>query len=828
MKGLTTKAAKERLEKYGENTIKREEKTSAFRLLLSQFLSPIIILLIFASLISFAVNFVKHEDFFDSILILFIVFAAGIAGFIQDYKAERAVEALQKMATPNAKVIRDGREIKIKATEVVPGDLIVIEGGDVIPADAKIIDGRLEVDESPLTGESKAVKKKPGDKIFSGCGVYAGRVIAKVFATGMNTEVGKIAGKMQEIKTEDTPFQLHMKKFTGKLVLITGLIIVITFIAGFDKYGPLMAGLVAVSLAVAAIPEDLPAVVTIALSLGARDMVKRNALVRRLAITESMGSVDVICTDKTGTLTKGEMEVSELWFLKESSAARDMAIDCCYYCNDSKAIFESREKRWVGDETDVALKRFSKKKVKHLGGRIDEIPFTSERKMMSVICEMENEKIIFSKGAPEVIIGKCSKAANGEKITKLDRKLKNRILNKNRELASKGYRVLALAYKKYEKPVEKNLTFVALVALSDPPRPEVKKAIKDCYSAGIRIMMITGDNPLTAKAIADEIGIKTASVVSGNDIDKMSEAELRETLDKGINIFARTSPFHKLRILEVLQKKKHVVAMTGDGVNDALALKKADVGISMGVKGTEVAKEASDIVLLDDNFATIRDAIKEGRRIFDNIRKFVDYLLTCNVAEVSVVFLTTLFLTLKYPILLPVQILWINLITDGLPALALSIDPARPDVMKRKPRKRAEGIINKKLALLIGGIGIKKSIVILGTFFISLALTNNIDIARTTLFTGFIMYEFVRIGVIRYNEKLASLKDWLANKFLFYSMLLSLILQLILIYTPVSRYFNVIPLGLVEWSILIGGTIIGFALGILIACGVDRATREEY
>jgi len=385
-------------------------------------------------------------------------------------------------------------------------------------------------------------------------------------------------------------------------------------------------------------------------------------------------------------------------------------------------------------------------------------------------------------------------------------------------------RVLALAYKVYSRPLDKDLVFVGLVALQDPPRKEVKEAIEECYSAGIRVIMITGDNPETAKAIAEQVGLKSSGVVTGKELDRMKDEELKEVLDKGINIFARTNPFHKLRILEVLQKSGNVVAMTGDGVNDALALKKADVGISMGIKGTEVAKEASDIILLDDNFASIRNAVKEGRRIFDNIRKFVDYLLTCNVAEVTTVLLSTIFF--PFIALYPAQILWVNLITDGLPALALSVDPARPDVMKRKPRKKEEGIINKRLAFLIGGIGIKKSLVIIGTFLA--ALPFGIDVARTVLFTGFIMYEFVRIAVIRYNEKMLSFKYWFANKFLVVSLIISLLLQLMIIYTPIGQYFKVVPLGIEQWGILIIGTIVGFVLGILIAKIVEKFVKEEY
>lgn len=819
--GLSWKEAKKRLKIYGENKIERKEKVSPLKIFLSQFISPIVILLIVAAIISFGINFYSHESYFDSILILAIVFASAIAGFVQEYKAEKAIEALQKLATPKAKVIREGKEVEIPATEVVPGDLLVLESGDVIAADGEILEGDLQVDESILTGESRAVRKKKGSKVFSSTSVYVGRAIVKVTATGMKTEIGKIASKMQEIKEEKTPFQQHMEQFSKKLVYLSVLIIFITFGVGVVKFGLLESFLISVSLAVAAIPEGLPAVITVALSLGAKQMAKRNALIRKLAVTESVGSVNVICTDKTGTITEGKMKVVNIWLLEDSKLASEMAVNCCFYCNDSKII----SGKLVGDETDVALKEFSSKHVKQKDWRrIEEIPFSSERKFMAVAVETPKKKLVFLKGALEVVIDKCTRVLVGNKITEMDEKLKTKILEKNSELARKGLRVLALAYKVYNRPLDKDLVFVGLVALQDPPRKEVKEAIEECYSAGIRVIMITGDNPETAKAIADQVGLKTNGVIIGREIDSMSDEKLKEALDKGINIFARTNPFHKLRILEVLQKSGNVVAMTGDGVNDALALKKADVGISIGIRGTEVAKEASDIILLDDNFASIRNAVKEGRRIFDNIRKFVDYLLTCNVAEVTTVLLATIFF--PFIALYPAQILWINLITDGLPALALSVDPARPDVMKRKPRKKEEGIINKRLAFLIGGIGIKKSLVIIGTFLA--ALPFGIDVARTVLFTGFIMYEFVRIAVIRYNEKMLSFKYWFANKFLVVSLIVSFLLQLMIIYTPIGQYFKVVPLGIVQWSILIVGTVVGFVLGILIAKIVEKFVKEEY
>jgi len=830
VKGLTEAEAKRRLSVYGKNEIVEEKKESTLKMFLSQFTSPIILLLLFAAVLSGLTGYFKGGNYFDSMLIVTIVFAAGIAGFIQDYKAEKTVEELKKLATPKAKVIREGKEKVIDSTEIVPGDIVVVEAGDVIPADGVIIKGFLELDESMMTGESKAVKKKVKDEVFSGASVYTGEALIKVTLTGMNTKMGQLALKMQEIKRESTPFQEDMKKFTKKIVSFTLIVIFITFLAGVRKFGFIEALLIAVSLAVAAVPEDLPAVITIALSLGAREMAKVKALVRRLAVAESIGRVDVICTDKTGTITEGKMKVIDKWFLssKKSSQTREseLFLKVCYYCNDAEKVINQSKEEWVGDETDIALMRYAFGKIKPLGKRIDEVPFDSKRKMMTVVHKIGSGKFVFSKGAPEVIIKKCSKAIVDGKIVKLNDKLKKSIIYKNDELSSKGFRVLALAYKelKRKEDYEKNLTFIGLIVLSDPLRPEVPEAVEECYKAGIRIIMITGDNPKTALEIAREAGIMTEGVVIGEEIEKMNDEELESILSKGVNVFARTNPFHKLRLLEILKRKGHIVAMTGDGVNDSLALKKADVGIAMGIKGTQVAKEASDIILLDDNFSSIRNAVKQGRRIFDNIRKFVDYLFTCNIAEVTVVLLATLFL--PFISLYPVQILWINLITDGLPALALSVDPPRPDVMKRKPRKKTEGIINKKLAMLIAGIGVKKSLVVLGTFLAVLPL--GIEKARTTLFTAFIMYEFVRIAVIRYNEKLTSLKDWFANKFLIYSLAASFGLQLMILYSPLSKFFKIVPLGVYEWGVLIAGTIIGFALGILIAMAVDYVSKQEY
>ena len=821
-KGLTSQEAKKLQKKYGKNEIHKGKKRSKLSILLEQFLSPVILLLIFAAAISLIVNYYQHQDYFDSMLILIIVLASGIAGFIQDYKAEEAVEALKKLSSPTAKVIRNGKEQVIDSADLVPGDIIVLGGGDVVPADAVIIEGELEVDESILTGESGSVKKDKNQPIYSNSNIYIGKAIAKVTAIGMQTKVGKIAAKMQEIKQESTPFQSHMNSFTKKIVLFTIGIIILTFLVSYSKFGIMEAFLIAISLAVAAIPEDLPAVITVAVSLGAKQMAKEKALIRRLVTAESIGTVEVICTDKTGTLTEGKMKLTEYWYPNNSNN-EELALQCSYYCNDAEKLIKDGKPVWVGDETDIALKEASYNKIKQIGKRIHTIPFSSKKEMMTVIQEIKTGTFVYSKGAPEVIIPKSVKMQTSKGIIKLTDKQKKEILEKNEEYAKQGYRVLALAYKKETRNPEKELIFIGLSVLIDPPHPEARKAVQECHSAGIRVIMITGDNPKTAESIAQKVAIKSTGVITGAELDAMTDEELSKKLDEGVNIYARTNPFHKLRILELLQKQGKSVAMTGDGVNDSLALKKADVGIAMGLRGTEVAKEASDIILLDDNFSTIRDSIKSGRKIFDNIRKFVDYLLTCNTAEVVVVLLATIFL--PYISLYPVQILWINLITDGLPALALSVDPARPDIMKRKPRKKSEGIINKKLAMLIGGIGIKKSLVIIATFLALLPF--GVDVARTGLFTAFIMYEFVRIAVIRYDEKLNSLKDWLANKFLVYSLAASIALQLLIIYTPLNSYFKTVPLNLIQWTAILIGTAVGFVLGILIAWGVDKITHGE-
>ncbi|MCD6434591.1 MAG: cation-translocating P-type ATPase [Candidatus Diapherotrites archaeon] len=843
--GLTEAKARTLLKKYGKNEIKRTKRITPLEMFISQFKSPLIIILILAAVVSMALSIMQmeHASLFDSMLIVAIVVISCIAGFLQDYKAERTVEALQKLAVPLAKVVRDGKEKLIKAVYLVPGDLIIVEAGDIVPADAKIVEEfDLMLDESILTGESRAVKKKVGQTIYMNSAVVMGSAKAIVEKTGMDTKLGQIAAKLQTIAKEKTLFEQEMEKFGRKIFIVIVAIIILLFLVGLTKYGIFLTLLLAISLAVAAIPEGLPAVVTTSLAIAANSMAKQNALVRRLGVIESIGAVDVICADKTGTITKNEMTVVKLFFgnsiynpkrinSKDLKNFEWLAITNIL-CNNAKVIYDERKNRKIiGDPTEVALLNFaqrfklSKEYLERIFTKVGEISFTSERKMMSVIYKKDSKYYLFSKGAPEVLIEKCNRIYENGKIKKLTKAKKEEILAINRKFASKALRVLGFAFKEETKLGEAKkedcLAWLALEAMEDPPRENVKEALLECRNAGIRVIMLTGDNPLTAKAIANEINLSSSAVITGKEIDKMSDEQLRAELDKGVNIFARVSPFHKLRILEVLQSQGKRVAMTGDGVNDALALKKADIGISMGIKGTEVAKEASDIILLDDNFATIRNAVREGRRIFDNIKKFVNYLFTCNIAEVLVIFSATIFLTLKEPILLPIQILWINLLTDGMPALALGIDPARPDIMQKPPRKKGEGVLDKRNILLITTIGLKKSAMLMLIFFLTLA--NGLEIARSALFSGFILYEFVRIASIRYQEKLG----WLSNKWLLFALIVSVIAQLIILYTPISELFHVVALGMYEWIILIVGAIIGYILAIAITWAIVRFSQRE-
>lgn len=830
-KGLTSEEAKRKQQQYGLNQLEQKKKKRPIKIFLEQFTSPLIILLVVSAIILGIVGkLTNSESYIDIILILVIVFISGISGFIQDYKAEKSIEALQEMADPKTKVLRDNMVHLISTKDVVIGDILVLEEGDVIAADSKILESNsLQLNESSLTGESSAVNKRIGDEVFMSTYIVSGNGYAKVEKIGMSTKIGSIAHQMENIKEEKTPFYQQIDKLSKKLFWTVIIIAIITALVGLLKYSVADSVLTAVALAVAAIPEGLPAVLVLSLAIGSKVMLKKKALVRKLSVVESIGSVNYICTDKTGTITKDEMSVTKIYLNSKIQNVEKITKDeakklflCGTLNNNSKEIFDKKIKI-VGDETDIAIRNFgekflyNKQELDKKYSRVFEVPFDSKRKMMSVVVSNNSQKTVLTKGAPESIIKTCNRILLNGKVKPLTQSLKKEIIKVNDDFASNGLRVIGFAYKEKniilkKDKIEKDLIFIGLEGIIDPPRKGVKNAISQCKTAGITVLMLTGDNPLTAKSIAEEVGIKNKKVITGLELEKLKDEELYRQIQEGTHVFARLSPEHKLRIMTVLQNKENIVAMTGDGVNDSLALKKADVGVAMGIRGTDVAKQSSDLILLDDNFVTIVSAIKEGRRIFNNIQKFTNYLLTSNFAEVAVIFIATLFLTLKNPILLPIQLLWINLLTDGFPALALGADPAREGLMKEPPRKKSESILNKKLYLLTGIIGAKKTIILFATFFLALYFTRSDAIARTTVFTGFILYEFVRVAVIRSQEKLG----WFSNMYLFWALIISLILQIVVLYTPIGSAFEVVPMGIVSWTILVSGVVLAYVLAIFI------------
>ncbi len=810
--GLSTHQADANLHKYGLNEIKIERSISAIKIFLSQFTSPLIWILIAALAIASYLG-----EYIDAIVILIIIILNSILGFTQEYKAERAIEALKKLTSPHSRVIRNGKEQKIDSKYVVPGDILILEAGDKIPADARIIEEHeLKAQESSLTGESLPVKKTTDklaaktvladrtNMVFASTIITNGRGRAVVTATGMNSEVGKIAKLIKESETQETPLQKKLDNLGKYLTIAVVFVAIVTFLAGilFGKPASVMF-LTAIALAVAAIPEGLPAVITISLSIGIQRMAKKNALIRKLPSVETLGSVNVICTDKTGTLTHNEMTVKKIYangkvyevtgsgykaegkFLldKKETDSKPLALllKCGLLCNDAQ--FEKG--KVLGDPTEAALiVSANKANLKATEKRIDEIPFSSERKMMTTI----HEKVSFTKGAPDIIINHCDRIFINGKIERLNRDLKKQVLEQNESLAKEALRVLGFAYKEKgeKKNVETGLVFLGLQAMRDPPRKEVKDAIRTCEKAGIKVIMITGDHLATAQAIGDELGI-TGKAINAEELHKIN---LNKEIDN-ISIFARVNPNDKLDIVNALKNQGYVVAMTGDGVNDSPALKKADIGISMGISGTDVAKEASDMILTDDNFTSIVNAVEEGRGIFDNIRKFVNFLLSSNLGEIVVIFFATI-MGMPLP-LTAIQILWINLITDGPPAVALGVDPYNKNIMLEKPRKKSENIISKFIAKDILIYGTLMGLTTLLMFW--LYRGSPLIKAQTVAFTSLVVFEFARIQIIRNKYNLSIL----SNKPLLWAVGGSFGLHLVVLYTPLSNIFKVVPLELMDW-----------------------------
>ncbi len=828
-KGLSKGEAALRLRRYGLNEIKRTKKVSLVKIFLSQFNSILIWILLAAVIISLVLWYFFHhgDGLRDAIVIAVILVINAILGFIQEYKAEKSIEALRKLTALKVRVIRGGKEQVIAASAVVPGDIVVLEEGAKVPADARLIECHmLDTQEASLTGESTPVTKelsvlKPDtpladrhNMVFSGTVVTKGRATAVVTAIGMKTEVGKIADMLQEIEEEKTPLQQKLSGLAKTLGIITVIVALVVLFSGLgrgEKFVEMF--LIAVALAVAAIPEGLPAVVTISLSLGIQRMIKKNALIRRLPSVETLGSTTVICSDKTGTLTLNQMTVRKIFANREevdvtgggySTKGKfstdpkklNMLLKIGLLCNNAKL----EDNNAIGDPTEAALivsaakAGMVKSRVEAKEPRVGEVPFSSESKMMVTYHKVHGRTYAYVKGAPDVILEKCDRMYINGMVRKLSRMDKAEITKKINELASDALRVLGFAFSDTEKLVdgEQNLVFVGLQGMIDPPRVEAKDSIKKCRSAGIKVVMITGDHRATATAIGRQLGLK-GRVLTGKDVESIKNLS---RIVEDVSIYARVNPAHKLKIIEALKKNGHIVAMTGDGVNDAPALKAADIGVAMGITGTDVSKEASDMILTDDNFVSIVGAVEEGRNIYDNIKKFVGYLLSANIAEVLIIFLATL---LGWPLpLIAVQLLWINLVTDGLPALALGVDNPDKDIMGRKPRDPKEHILSKNLVIKMLFLGSLVTVFVLGMFYNELAL--GLVRAQTVAFTLLVVLELVVAYLIRANYHLGLF----SNKKLLLAVVSSFLLQILVVYLPWgNKFFSTTPLLFMDWVYMI-------------------------
>lgn len=741
--GLTEAEARSRLEKYGHNKLAEAKKESVVKRFLSQLTDPMIIVLLVAAIFSAVTSAINHESFADVFIILFVVVLNAVLSVVQESKAEQAIEALKSMASQTTKVMRDGIMQVMKSEDLVPGDVICLEAGDAVPADARIIDcASLKVEESALTGESVAVDKSvealKGDKIplgdrknmiYMGSSVAYGRARAVVCETGMSTEIGKIAGVIAAAEQEQTPLQKKLAELSKILTWLVLGICVVMFAVGLIRAGRLDTGVVldtfmiAVSLAVAAIPEGLVAVVTIVLSLGVTKMAKRRAIIRRMTAVETLGCTQVICSDKTGTLTQNKMTVVETYGCDEQLLAKAMAL-----CSDAE--YDLNEKKAVGEPTECALVNYSaslgllKGDLKKQLPRVGEAPFDSMRKRMSTVHKKENGFVQFTKGAPDEILSHCSHVLTADGVKELDASKMKEILDANKGMADRALRVLAAAMREYPaepadlspENLEEGMTFVGLCGMIDPVRPEVRDAVKTCRDAGIRTVMITGDHIDTAVAIGKQLGIITdaSQAVRGAELDSLSDEELDDKVER-ISVYARVQPEHKVRIVSAWKRKGMVTAMTGDGVNDAPSIKVADIGVGMGITGTDVTKNVADMILADDNFATIVASVGEGRRIYQNIRKSIQFLLSSNLSEVIGIFFATV---MGFTLLKPVHMLWINLITDSLPALALGVEPGEKDSMKKPPRDPKKGIFSDGVGVDIAYQGFFVALLTLAAYFI--------------------------------------------------------------------------------------------------------------
>ncbi|TDF98318.1 calcium-translocating P-type ATPase, SERCA-type [Paenibacillus piri] len=870
-KGLSSEEARKRLDEHGRNELSEGAKVSPVALFLNQFKDFMVLVLMGATLISGLLG-----EYLDAITIVAIIIMNGILGFVQEFRAERSLRALKELSAPNAKVLRDGVLSQIPARELVPGDVVFLESGDRVPADLRFIDANsLYAEESALTGESVPVNKHTnaldGEEVplgdqrnlgFMGTMVTRGTAKGIIVRTGMSTEMGKIADLIQSTESMETPLQ-HRLEQLGKILIIVALaltvvVVVAGIVHGQEPYGMFLAG---VSLAVAAIPEGLPAIVTIALALGVQRMIQRKAIVRKLPSVETLGCASVICSDKTGTLTQNKMTVTHLWLgghiLEVSGDGYDphgeitsggkhvnirnnqmlrRLLQVSVLCNNAMLVEEKPEVRrkkqpveepgsqWSikGDPTEGALVVLGAKagvtqqSMDGLYHRIGEFPFDSERKRMSVLVEHQGGRTVCTKGAPDVLLQQCCYVLWDDRVIPFTPTLKQKVLAANEGMAKNALRVLGLAYRDLkisdrssdEEEVELGLVFIGLTGMIDPPRKEVRDAISQCRRAGIKTVMITGDHQGTAEAIAKQLGIFPAAgglALNGQQLNQLSDEELDQRVEDTY-VYARVSPEHKLRIVKSLQRNGHVVAMTGDGVNDAPAVKAADIGIAMGINGTDVTKEASSLVLSDDNFASIVAAIEEGRGIYENIRKFIRYLLASNVGEIMTMFLAMM-AGLPLP-LIPIQILWVNLVTDGLPAMALGVDQAEKDLMQQKPRGSRENIFARRLGWKIISRGLLIGFCTLAAFWIVLQQGPKGDAAalvqaQTVAFATLVMAQLIHVFDCRSSRSIFH-RNPLQNGYLVLAVISSLILMLAVLYIDqLQPIFKTVPLGWKDWIIVL-------------------------
>ena len=876
-KGLTTQQAQERLAQYGPNELKKEKGKSPLKLLLGQFTDILMIILLIATGLSFAVG-----EATDAAIILAIVIASATLGFTQEYRSEKAVEALKKMTAPTASVLRDGKEVRIPATQLVPGDIILLYTGDKVPADGRLLEAfTMKTDEAPLTGESSAVNKSAlelpeqtqlndrKNMVFTGTVVVYGRGKAVVTTSGMNTEFGKIATMVQAAPQEQTPLEKRLSgvgKWIGILALVVAVSVGVVGIV-VEQRPILDMVLWAISLAVAAVPEALPAIVTGALAIGMYRMAKVSAIVKRLPAVETLGSTSVICSDKTGTMTKGEMTVRSIYVNEQTVKVTGIGyapegefqvedktvtpdenlktlLKVAVLCNDSGLEQDTQTGKWIvkGDPTEGALvvaaekAGISKEDLEEQEPRVNEVPFSSERKRMTTIHTKEGKRIAYMKGAPEMVIERCSRIILDGKVQPFTKENQTKHFKVTEALALQALRNLAFAYKElpsgteeFKEEMEEDFVFVGIMSMIDPPRPEVKDAIAICKKAGIRVVMITGDHKLTATAVGKELKLidekdVESQVLTGQELEQMSDEQLADVVEKVV-IYARVAPEHKVRIVKAWKQKNQVVAMTGDGVNDAPALKMSDIGIAMGISGTEVTKEAADMVLADDNFASIVKAVREGREIFDNIKKYLTYLLQCNIMEILVMFIAVVSVPFLASVFSPglnstdvgrdsinnaaialtaVQLLWMNLVTDGLPAIALGVDPGDPDLMERKPRKPSESVFSRDVKTYLSTMPILMTALLLIAFFSHMPWLSEFRLleARTQLLTAMIAMELVVALSMRSLKYPVYKVGPFKNKWLWIAILSSFALQLVILYVPgLQALFDVHMPELIDWAI---------------------------